>query len=258
MLQHGTETEMEAKARKWKGNWSRGICIFVAPTPDTKPSTLYLPPFTLQPETELTFLTMKMKICASCYLLRLQFRCSFFVQTKKYVGCASVCVCGFVKSASVISVRLNGAKQTWAKNSDRKRPQRGPKKCSSWTCFMWVLCRAKERQKERVGTRDKAIYIFAVRESERGWVGDIAKLHLNRFFARFFQLQLSRLIQMTGVLFTTIFCTASSSTYASLLVFFFCSLFLMYFMHAYFLWPAPMTYAWYDARLSPHRGLGEI
>lgn len=64
--------------------------------------------------------------------------------------------------------------------------------------------RETERERERVGTRDKAIYIFAVRESERGRVGDIAKLHLNSFFARFFQLQLSRLIEMTGVLFTTI------------------------------------------------------
>lgn len=256
MLQHGTETEMEAKARKWKGNWSRGICIFVAPTPDTKPSTLYLPPFTLQPDTELTFLTMKMKICASCYLLRLQLRCSFFGQTKKYVGCASVCVCGFVKSASVISVRLNGAKQTWAKNSDRKRPQRGPKKCSSWTCFMWVLCRAKERQKERVGTRDKAIYIFAVRESERG--GEILPNCIWIGFSRDFSSCNCLVWYKWQSYYLRPFGTASSSTYASLLVFFFCSLFLMYFMHAYFLWPAPMTYAWYDARLSPHRGLGEI
>lgn len=119
---------MEAKARKWKGNWSRGICIFVAPTPDTKkpaPSFPFPPLVPCNLKTELTFLTMKMKICASCYLLRLQFSCSFFAQTKKYVGCASVClgVCGFVKSASVISVRLNGLNKRGPKTqteNDRK------------------------------------------------------------------------------------------------------------------------------------------
>lgn len=162
------------RKRKWKRKHESGREIgveefaYLSPrrrTPKTQHPTRSPPPLLpCNPKTELTFLTMKMKICASCYLLRLQFSCSFFAQTKKYVGCASVCmgvcVCGFVKSASVISVRLNGAKQTWAKNSDRKRPQRGPKKFSSWTCFMWVLlCSARKREKESKTEREWVLEI---------------------------------------------------------------------------------------------------
>lgn len=148
MLQHGTETEMEAKARKWKGNWSRGICIFVAPTPDTKPSTLPTP---FQPPTRNWTDIFDHENENMCELLSASTPAPllfFLARLRNMLAVrVCVCVCGFVKSASVISVRLNGAKQTWAKNSDRKRPQRGPKKCSSWTCFMWVLCRARERQR---------------------------------------------------------------------------------------------------------------
>lgn len=150
---------LQQRKRKWmrmkvEGKLeSRNLHICRPPTlqipdPNSKCSFLFS-----NLKTELTFLTMKMKICASCYLLWLWLRlCSFFGQTKKYVGpipeCVfvCVCVCGFVKSASVISVRLNGAKQTWAKNSDRKRPQRGPKKNLQAEP---VLCRQRERERER-------------------------------------------------------------------------------------------------------------
>lgn len=165
---------MERK-RKWKRKHESGREIgveefaYLSPrrrTPNPAPSTYPLSPSNPKPNWHFwpwKWKYVRVVICSDSSSVAL-----FLARLRNMLAVrVCVCVCGFVKSASVISVRLNGAKQTWAKNSDRKRPQRGPKKCSSWTCFMWVLCRAKERQKERVGTRDKAIYIFAVRECER-------------------------------------------------------------------------------------------
>lgn len=144
----GTETEMEAKAHE--SGREIGVEEFAYLSPRHRRTLQNPNPAPLSHsnlKTQLTFLTMKMKICASCYLHWLclwLWLCSFFGQTKKYVGPTAVCVCGFVKSASVISVRLNGAKQTWAKNSDRKRPQRGPTKIYKLNLF--YVGRERERE----------------------------------------------------------------------------------------------------------------